>query len=165
MSIKTQLQVNNDELDALITRVNAAKNTAASLPEAGGGEDVTAETNEYTSLNTELEEVINSLPEAGGGSSTPGYTVTIQHNNPSFGMGAFRFVTLINNELVSSEFSVSELPMQLSNVSGIFTLTDIMSSSALGSAVCEPSDALVIADAYGMSAVYHIASDCTITFN
>ena len=37
MTNKTQLQTNNTALDALITRVNAAKNTAASLPEAGGG--------------------------------------------------------------------------------------------------------------------------------
>lgn len=36
MSNKTQLQTNNVNLDALITRVNAAKDTAASLPEAGG---------------------------------------------------------------------------------------------------------------------------------
>ena len=36
MSNKTQLQTNNTALDALITRVNAAKDTAASLPEAGG---------------------------------------------------------------------------------------------------------------------------------
>ena len=36
MSNKTQLQTNNAALDALITRVNAAKETAASLPEAGG---------------------------------------------------------------------------------------------------------------------------------
>jgi len=37
MSNKTQLQTNNTALDALITRVNAAKDVAASLPEAGGG--------------------------------------------------------------------------------------------------------------------------------
>ena len=36
MSNKTQLQTNNTNLDALIARVNAAKNVAASLPEAGG---------------------------------------------------------------------------------------------------------------------------------
>lgn len=35
MSNKTQLQTNNTALDALITRVNAAKDTAASLPDAG----------------------------------------------------------------------------------------------------------------------------------
>ena len=37
MANKTQLQTNNANLDALITRVNAAKNVAASLPSAGGG--------------------------------------------------------------------------------------------------------------------------------
>lgn len=37
MSNKTQLQTNNTNLDALIMRVNAAKDTAASLPEAGEG--------------------------------------------------------------------------------------------------------------------------------
>jgi hypothetical protein len=37
MSNKTQLQTNNTALDALITRVNAAKDVAASLPEAGSG--------------------------------------------------------------------------------------------------------------------------------
>lgn len=37
MSNKTQLQQYNNELSALISRVNAAKDTAASLPEAGGG--------------------------------------------------------------------------------------------------------------------------------
>lgn len=37
MSNKTQLQTNNTALDALITRVNIAKDVAASLPKAGGG--------------------------------------------------------------------------------------------------------------------------------
>ena len=37
MSNKTQLQTNNTALDTLIARVNAAKDTAASLPSAGGG--------------------------------------------------------------------------------------------------------------------------------
>lgn len=37
MSNKTQLQTNNTNLDTLIARVNTAKNTVASLPEAGGG--------------------------------------------------------------------------------------------------------------------------------
>lgn len=37
MSNKTQLQTNNTALDALIARVNAAKDVAASLPEAGSG--------------------------------------------------------------------------------------------------------------------------------
>ena len=36
MSNKTQLQTNNTALDGYIARINAAKETAASLPEAGG---------------------------------------------------------------------------------------------------------------------------------
>lgn len=44
MSNKTQLQTNNNNLDALITRVNAAKDTAASLPDAGGSGGGAAET-------------------------------------------------------------------------------------------------------------------------
>lgn len=38
MSNKTQLQNNNTALDGYIARINAAKDTAASLPDAGGGE-------------------------------------------------------------------------------------------------------------------------------
>lgn len=44
MSNKTQLQTNNTALDALITRVNAAKDVAASLPDAGGGSGGNVET-------------------------------------------------------------------------------------------------------------------------
>ena len=36
MSNKTQLQTNNASLDGYIARINAAKEVAASLPEAGG---------------------------------------------------------------------------------------------------------------------------------
>lgn len=41
MSNKTQLQTNNTALDGYIARINAAKEVAASLPDAGsgGGED------------------------------------------------------------------------------------------------------------------------------
>jgi hypothetical protein len=38
MSSKTQLQTNNTDLQSLIDRVNVAKDTAASLPEASGVE-------------------------------------------------------------------------------------------------------------------------------
>lgn len=37
MSNKTQLQTNNTALDGYIARINAAKEVAASLPEAGSG--------------------------------------------------------------------------------------------------------------------------------
>lgn len=40
MSNKTQLQTNNTALDGYIARINAAKEVAAGLPEAGGGGSV-----------------------------------------------------------------------------------------------------------------------------
>ena len=52
MSNKTQLQTNNTNLDALITRVTAAKDTAASLPEAGGGGSDTIDTSMEDGLVT-----------------------------------------------------------------------------------------------------------------
>lgn len=56
MSNKTQLQTNNTNLDSLITRVNAAKDVAAALPEAGGG----SVSVEYEIVN--LTENTNSIP-------------------------------------------------------------------------------------------------------
>ena len=66
MSNKTQLQTNNSALDALITRVNAAKDTAASLPEAGsGGGSVETCTLELTT-NTQLTYVNYSTMDSDG---------------------------------------------------------------------------------------------------
>ena len=44
MSNKTQLQTNNTSLDGYIARINAAKEVAASLPEAGGSGGGSVET-------------------------------------------------------------------------------------------------------------------------
>ena len=44
MSNKTQLQANNTALDGYIARINAAKEVAASLPEAGGSGGGSVET-------------------------------------------------------------------------------------------------------------------------
>ena len=66
MSNKTQLQTNNSALDALITRVNAAKDTAASLPEAGsGGGSFETCTLELTT-NTQLTYVNYSTMDSDG---------------------------------------------------------------------------------------------------
>lgn len=58
MSNKTQLQTNNTALDALITRVNAAKDTAASLPEAGGGGGSTGSGVETYTLVVESKDAV-----------------------------------------------------------------------------------------------------------
>jgi hypothetical protein len=50
MSNKSQLQTNNTALDALITRVTAAKEVAASLPESGGGGSIETYTGYLTAM-------------------------------------------------------------------------------------------------------------------
>jgi hypothetical protein len=67
MSNKTQLQTNNTKLDALITRVNTAKDTAASLPEAGSGGGGSIETCTVTVMRDESYAILgvrveNSIP-------------------------------------------------------------------------------------------------------
>jgi hypothetical protein len=57
MSNKTQLQTNNTALDALITRVNAAKDTAASLPEAGSGGGIQTCTVTFNSTNSSYTKI------------------------------------------------------------------------------------------------------------
>ena len=58
MSNKSQLQTNTTNLDALITRVNTAKNTAASLPNAGSA------TEDLNTIITELETKVETLNTA-----------------------------------------------------------------------------------------------------
>lgn len=61
MSNKTQLQTNNTNLDTLITRVNAAKDTAASLPDAGSsGDSASVETCTIEIINETLGKVMES---------------------------------------------------------------------------------------------------------
>lgn len=68
---------NKAKIQALLAGINA-------LPEAGsgGGEDVSAETAEYTSLLTDLETAVDALPDAGGGGSMETCTVTFAIGDP-----------------------------------------------------------------------------------
>lgn len=82
MSNKTQLQTNNINLDALITRVSAAKDVAASLPSAGGGassvETCTVIINHPNSSQDKLEQYF--VTTYINGEYTASYNVT--YNNP-----------------------------------------------------------------------------------
>jgi hypothetical protein len=60
MSNKTQLQTNNTNLDTPIARVNAAKDTAASLPEAGSGGSASVETCTIEIINETLGKMMES---------------------------------------------------------------------------------------------------------
>lgn len=75
--------------------------TVAPIP--SNYEDVGTETTEYTSLNTELEEVINSLPNAGGseGGSIGTCTVTLIHES---GLDSCQvFYNSLENDLMVGE--------------------------------------------------------------
>lgn len=54
------LENNTTTIDELITMAN-------NLPDAGGGEDISTETAEYTAQLDELEATIDGLPSGGGG--------------------------------------------------------------------------------------------------
>lgn len=73
---------NKAKIQALLDAINA-------LPEAGtGGEDVSAETAEYTELLTDLETAIDALPDAGsGGGSMETCAVTVNFTGGAAGYG------------------------------------------------------------------------------
>jgi hypothetical protein len=171
MSNKTQLQTNNTNLDALISRVNAAKDVAASLPEAGTGgttEDLTEELTEYTSLNEELEAVINSLPSAGGsgGSDTETFTVTFQLGDiplPPFG-GESMCKYMGTNGYTEVPMSSIDFPIVLNDVkSGILVLIDLLDWWANSGKAPLPGGGISFVAATKNLATYLVSGDGTIS--
>ena len=85
----SQLETNTISLQTLLDKVNA-------LPEASSGEDVTDETNTYTSLLTELETAIDELPDAGSG-GVETCTVTISGVDASGRPKSYVYTALDDN--------------------------------------------------------------------
>lgn len=82
MSVQTQIDRINSEVNDQSAMLDEIA-TALAGKAAGGGEDVSAETTEYTAQLDELEEVIDSLPDAGsgsGGGSVETCTVMVVNN-------------------------------------------------------------------------------------
>jgi hypothetical protein len=90
----------------LISQIVSALDGKAS---GSGREDVTAETNTYTSLNSELEEVINSLPEAGGSEGTGDVQTASVHVYAAYGT-VFKYVG-INGLVTLSEIRDRQIDM------------------------------------------------------
>ncbi len=77
MSNKTQLQTNNTSLEALITRVNAAKDIAASLPEAGGTEDLDSVITELETKVVTLNNILEDKTSGAGSFETCTITINV----------------------------------------------------------------------------------------
>lgn len=86
MSIRTELDRIIDEVVTQSDLLDQAL-TALQGKVAASGEDVTAETDEYTELLTDLEAAVDSLPDAGSGGTPETCTVTFEirdsYANPS----------------------------------------------------------------------------------
>lgn len=76
--IKTQVQNINDTANAQATTISEIASLLEGKSVPGGGEDVTAETNTYTELLTDLEAAVDALPDAGGGSGGSGNIKAIE---------------------------------------------------------------------------------------
>ena len=79
----TGLQSANAEVteqEALLVEI--ANTLQGKAMPGGGGEDVTAETNQYTSLLDELETAVNALPDAGSGSDGELTACTVGVHDP-----------------------------------------------------------------------------------
>jgi hypothetical protein len=126
MSNKTQLQTNNTNLDALILRVNAAKNTAASLPEAGGGGSSETCTvtfdNENLSNDCSIHALVATIFENGE-------RKTYAYYLPFIAEGSYRFT--IPNIVCGTKIYLTAKIYQV-DVQGVYTEID-------GSAIYESS--------------------------
>jgi hypothetical protein len=140
--------------------------TVAAIP--SNYEDVGAETTEYTSLNAELEAVINSLPEASGGSGGSVETCTVTLNcgtSESDTAGDFNFLSYTayqNNDTipVNIEPGTGTGPQTISNIIKGSSLTCV--PSYYGSFTVTGDAERVDGKYYGNIEIWSITGDASI---
>jgi hypothetical protein len=96
------------------------------IEQGGGGEDVSAETAEYTELLTDLETAIDALPDAGSGGGSGG-TCTVKMFTTF--QGDFAVFRPIYIDGVSNSVSRSDQGFDGNDGSGEIILTDVACNS------------------------------------
>lgn len=115
------------------------------------GEDVTAETNTYTSHLTELESAINSLPDAGSGGGSGGNalgtcTINVSYVNNAYCSGVV-YTSVANGEIVANL-----IPGDWSGATKAATLNNVL----CGSAVYISTQGVTVADSIDTGGVQYI---------
>lgn len=130
--------------------------------EGTAGEDVTSETNEYTSLLTNLESAIDSLPDAGSGGGSGGgveaWTGTVYGAVGILGSSASEAIAYVDENLTVHNVVISSRE-QVDITIAAHTLIAISGSY---NATCENATVIEDYDMYEVYAVYPTANNFTI---
>ena len=122
------------------------------------------EVDEQSYLIAQIKSTVNSLPEAGSGSGGgQTYTVTIQNPPSNMMIGVCAVFYMGNTGVVQETFYLSDFPVQLSSVSGILVLQDVMGVGLFRSIT--EFDGCVSNDGYAMSFVYDVTRDLIINLS
>lgn len=144
----SQLTTNTTTIDELIT-------LASNLPDAGsGGEDISSETAEYTSLLTDLETAVDALPDAGGGGSVETCTVTLANHAK----------VAYTTRLVDGAMSFGRPNSANSPIEEVVknTTVTVFSDSGKYNAITVTGDA-ILEDSYSSAYAIFVRGDCTVS--
>lgn len=158
MSNKTQLQTNNTKYASLIE-------TLRGKAAGGSGEDVSNETNAYTSKISQLETAVTALEaelegKASGGSGGASIeTCTVKFNNLTCNYVA----QIINNNSIQIDYKQNVMNANIENVmKGSMLYVDCSALRAIGVIVPSTVNIILMKDD---TALYQINGDCTFSLN
>lgn len=135
------------------TQENKLEELKVILQGKAAGEDVSEETEEYTSLLTDLETAIDALPDAGSGGGVETCTLTVGSPDGPITTGMeFAYATTSAMERIEVDLSVSTSYIIAKNSLVFCRSSMIMLSGAY----------VQLESPYGVA--FYITGDCTITF-